>query len=504
MSKKHIFLLLLAAIGFLLIFSVSTTPLLGYLAYGDSDIFQIVGMLWEKYGIIPYQGVWDHKGPVIHLVNAVGYMLTGNRFGVFIIQVVSLWITLIFAYRSFLLQFNARNTLILTGFFLCAIVLPYERGSNNVEEYCLPFLMASCYYIMRWSSAAANGEYRHNYKYAFAYGCCLGVCLMTRTTNMLGICGAITVIFFILLVKKEWKNVIDNILAGLIGISVVTVPFGIYFALKGAFQDFLYGTFVFNFLYAGKAAIEWETLSFYDIIKLFISYFNFIGLALIGLSELIFGKKENKNIGIVWIAMGIFVGVWLNKSYGFLHYGLLLVPYFVIIVIELKRISTLVRLPGAIYLKKIIVAYIIFVVLGASIESKYIYVNYYQHVITGKEDIYVLQKRDLSTMINLANRVPDDEMDSFVAYNCYPGLYIAENIVPDCKYFALQDWQSLHSEVLLQQIRNDFIACSPKWVLVYECYEPVGIQDILNDQYMCVDSQVISSTLLECKLYCHK
>ena len=62
---------------------------------------------------------------------------------------------------------------------------------------------------------------------------------------MLGICGAITVIFFILLVKKEWKNVIDNILAGLIGISVVTVPFGIYFALKGAFQDFLYGTFVF-------------------------------------------------------------------------------------------------------------------------------------------------------------------------------------------------------------------------------------------------------------------
>ena len=49
-------------------------------------------------------------------------------------------------------------------------------------------------------------------------------------------------------------------------------------------------------------------------IKLFISYFNFIGLALIGLSELILGKKENKNIGIVWIAMGIFVGVWLNKS----------------------------------------------------------------------------------------------------------------------------------------------------------------------------------------------
>ena len=66
-------LLFLVAIFFVTIFSYTTSPL--YTTLGDtpdSPIFQIIGKYWVQ-GYVPYQDLWDLKGPYIFLVNAVGY-----------------------------------------------------------------------------------------------------------------------------------------------------------------------------------------------------------------------------------------------------------------------------------------------------------------------------------------------------------------------------------------------------------------------------------------------
>ena len=61
---------LLAAAGFVLVASTSTSPLYaGYYAYGenaggDSLQFQTIGKAWLD-GSVPYRDTFDHKGPML-------------------------------------------------------------------------------------------------------------------------------------------------------------------------------------------------------------------------------------------------------------------------------------------------------------------------------------------------------------------------------------------------------------------------------------------------------
>ena len=53
----------------------------------DNAIFQIIGRGWVE-GKIPYVDLWDQKGPLIYFINALGYWLTGNQTGIFLIEIL--------------------------------------------------------------------------------------------------------------------------------------------------------------------------------------------------------------------------------------------------------------------------------------------------------------------------------------------------------------------------------------------------------------------------------
>ena len=134
--------LLLVAVGFVTFFSYTTSPL--YPGIGDcpdSAMFQIIGRYWSQ-GDIPYQTLWDLKGPYIFLINALGYAMTGTRTGVFLIQVVSLTLTLFFTYKTLRLTFRPHVALLWCIASLLPLSYIYE-GGNLTEEYLLPFLSLS-------------------------------------------------------------------------------------------------------------------------------------------------------------------------------------------------------------------------------------------------------------------------------------------------------------------------------------------------------------------------
>lgn len=69
---------------FLLLFSYSTSPVYSISWGHDSAVFQIIGKGWLD-GYIPYRDLFDHKGPLLFLINAVGYMVGGKN-GLFVLQ----------------------------------------------------------------------------------------------------------------------------------------------------------------------------------------------------------------------------------------------------------------------------------------------------------------------------------------------------------------------------------------------------------------------------------
>lgn len=76
------------AAAFVLRFSYSTSFLYPEYCGFDSAIFQTIGKYWAQ-GVTPYAQLFDHKGPLIFFVDAVGYWLHG-RSGVLVVQTLSL------------------------------------------------------------------------------------------------------------------------------------------------------------------------------------------------------------------------------------------------------------------------------------------------------------------------------------------------------------------------------------------------------------------------------
>ena len=104
--SKYTFILLLVSFIFVTLFSYSTSPLYGNICnHPDSAIFQIIGKYWVD-GALPYSDLWDLKGPYIFFVDAIGYFLLDSYVGIYIIQIVNIWITLIFTFCIYIIYFK--------------------------------------------------------------------------------------------------------------------------------------------------------------------------------------------------------------------------------------------------------------------------------------------------------------------------------------------------------------------------------------------------------------
>lgn len=134
---------LLSAFLGVLFFSETTSPLYHDWGY-DSAMFQTIGKYWAE-GTLPYTGLFDHKGPIIFLINAAGYALAG-RTGVFALQVVFLAASEWLAYRMLRPRFSHGMALGVAVLLPVVLAANWSEG-NTTEEYILPLLFASYSYI---------------------------------------------------------------------------------------------------------------------------------------------------------------------------------------------------------------------------------------------------------------------------------------------------------------------------------------------------------------------
>ena len=236
---------LLIAFLFCLKFSLTTSILYDGIHGDDSAIFYIIGKYWAQ-GSIPYVDLWDHKGPMIFFINCIGHLLTGDKTGVFILQVASLSVFLYFTLLTFRTRFSLLISSLLSIVSLFWLACSYE-GGNLTEEYLLPYLAAAFYLTVKWLNKQESEPTDHNPWQAFLLGFILGFSLLTRLTNALSACGIMLAITVILILDKRWSNLWRNILFFLLGFLAIVVPFCIYFAFHHALEEMFFGSFLFNF-----------------------------------------------------------------------------------------------------------------------------------------------------------------------------------------------------------------------------------------------------------------
>lgn len=460
------------SILFVLIMSYTTSPLYGqgYTFAGDSTIFQLIGKAWSD-GYVPYLELFDHKGPVIFFIDMLGFSLCGNKIGVCLIQIISIFISAIFVYK--LVRMKTTSWMALLGTVITFLSLSYTYSAgNSTEEFSLPFLCASVYFIFKYYNNMDNSV-KHPRQYAFFYGVSFSAMLLMRVTNAVILCSFVLAIMIYLILKKEWKNLFQNAVYFILGCFVIIVPFYLYFNHFGVAYDMLYATILYNMKYATNMG----TKNIKECLQLLSFSYPLLILVFVDLTYLI--KKRN------WMSLGVLLAAVLElylfySSALFGHYYMVLLiclPMAIFFVLDEKEYFM-----SSALLKNCMIVTTLICVLYSGYKSAYACLS----SLIGFENNNILAIELNEKNNSLASVIPEEERDSVASYNVGSNWFLDTGIYPCYKYFTLQEWQGKFDSDLENNVTEYFTSGEAKWIVSSIQINNDEIQKYLDEQYRVV------------------
>lgn len=244
----------LGALVFSLVYSWSTSPL--YQVMGsDSPFFELIG-LGITQGKIPYVDLFDHKGPLLFFINALGFSFGIGKTGLFVLQVIFMTATFALLYKlALLFTSDDKRKAFITVLLALLPLVDFITEGNQCEEWMLPFiclsLLLSCRYVL-------SGVRIHPVFHSLLYGAMFAILFYIRPNDaVMQIGGIYFGLFLIWIVRKEYRQILPNIGAFLGGCVIVSIPLWWYFIARDSVSDFIYGMIIHNLRYTGDALFTW-------------------------------------------------------------------------------------------------------------------------------------------------------------------------------------------------------------------------------------------------------
>lgn len=225
----------------------------------DSSVFRYVAWRMTE-GEMPYKDTFDHKGPLLYVMNYLGMQLGYTR-GVWLLEMLILFIAALFLYHTARLFLNRAASLLSVG-MVFSLFSQYYVGGNYAGMWALPFLSLSLYCFTRYLRS-------DNLKRTHIFLCgaaCASVLLLKP--NMIAVwAGSIISIGWKEIARKRWTRLRTECLYFLLGMAAVLLPFLFWLGANRALQDCWDCYIVFNMKYSHGATR-------YDRIKVITSFLN--------------------------------------------------------------------------------------------------------------------------------------------------------------------------------------------------------------------------------------
>lgn len=454
----------------LLVESPSTCFLYPHFTGTDSSIFQYIGRIWGLGGALPYRDAFDHKGPFLFGVNALGYVLTGNRYGIFAVQTIFFAFAIILVYKSVRLRYCEVYSAGITVLFI--VLFSYFSSEGNLtEEYSIALLMPVVYLTLKYT---ASGNFRHKPIYGLIYGISIGAMLMMRINNAVLMLGLIFGVFLKLVIHKEWKNLWQNILAGCIGISVIVIPFWIYFAANGAGYEMWYATLLFNIKYS-KVSANW-----YMDREACLMIFEYSVIAMMTAAVAAAHWIRYKDT----LSAGCLIGIVVSeltmisgrryKHYFMLYVVLIPVLFFLLSDIRQKAVKLCITL----------LCILAFLIVGNPVRKvKNDIVDAYKSVERDGRMEGSLCDSSWQTYNRIAELIPDDEKNLVAGYNMPAGFWLETGLDSCYKYFVFHDFHSSMDNGLKAEMTELFLGGRAKWIVQRDGIKNEEIEDYILQNY---------------------
>lgn len=284
--------------------------------YTDSSVFSYVARIILKGGM-PYRDTFDHKGPLIYLINAAGIKIAPWR-GVWVFELVAIFISFYFIYRTAALMCS-RISAIAVLFVCSAALFKYFEGGNFTEEYAMPFIAVSIYIFADYFLNMRINIFRL-IMCGFGFG---AVCMLR--VNMVTVWVVMCLGVFVVCVRKKmYKQLGKFILFFLAGMAMICIPFLLWFILQHAFTDFVRDYILFNFTYVNSMDAGMKSVMRG---RAFLHFLN-DNIVLSGICISVYFSIRKKRYFDVLYSFYLVVNLLFISMSGctYMHYGMILVP----------------------------------------------------------------------------------------------------------------------------------------------------------------------------------
>ncbi len=241
-------ILFLFAVVLITAFS-ACSPIYPLNPWDDANCFLLLGRSMLE-GLMPYRDLFDHKGPLVWMVQAACDSV-GVRpfFGFYLLEIVSLWAYLWLAYKTMMLfalpNRSNQSTLALLWTMLLGLALTtsdFFYYGNTVEEIGLPWIMYGLYIVLHY---ARNNELPHPIL-SIVWGVGIAIIFWSKFTVLSPFVGAIIAVLILSIRRHQMRAFWETAgwcALGFVGVSLFVV--GLFYAI-GGLHDMLDGYFGYN------------------------------------------------------------------------------------------------------------------------------------------------------------------------------------------------------------------------------------------------------------------
>lgn len=453
------FVLAVLASVFVFLFSATTSPLnINHHCWfhGDAGIFQEMGLLILQGGT-PYIDLFDHKGPILFFIQALGLWISKD-WGLFVLQVVSLSMTMVVWSKMVKIMSDRKWVeLVIPTILLCFLMLYYQRG-DLCEEWCLLFISLPIYYCLREIISLKRIDRRE----MILVGICVGVISFIRINNMAPLIPFAVYVLWCRLVDKRYVDILSFV-SGIVSVAAICCLIFYCYAGWSGVYEMLYGTFIFNFGYFSNSRSEfplYETVCFYVPIVFFL------------LMTLIFLEKEDRKLTIILLLSYAISLLSIGRSC-YTHYRMIFLPlYLLTMVLMYKK-----------YWK--VSTFLIVVVIAFSLSCDYSAIDNmvarFRNTVESYED---------SDFHRFVARLPEEEKKSIFNEYAFPVHFFVDEHMVQCNRLVLPGHVQASMKLYNDEVKHGILELAPQWVLLPQgaCLIDQSAMDYLYTNYRIVDS----------------
>lgn len=318
-AENIIVLLICCITTFLFLVNSPFHPWTNTYAPTDSAVFKTITMMMEN-GAMPYKDSFDHKGPILYVINWLGDRIAVYR-GVWVLEFLSLVIAFFFMYKIACLL-SGKVRAVISVFVSISIMFGAYCGGNICEEYALPFIAVSLFFF---------GDYLKNNiitrKRLLVCGLSFACVLLLKANLISTWLVFCPVVLFACVKNKKCQELKGFIAWFLVGAAIVFIPVVAWLYIRGALAQCWNDYIIFNRLYVSA---EGGRALFTNKVHAFFFFCNrpVIWISLGVLIYMCFYKSKRYNV--IYIAYILLILIFASMSgMAFVHYAITFVPAIV-------------------------------------------------------------------------------------------------------------------------------------------------------------------------------